>query len=44
MSEAIKTFCAWCGALIKDGPTVNGLVSHGICEACLKKMESEGKL
>jgi len=31
----MKTFCAWCGALIKDGNLfAGGLVSHGICPDC----------
>ncbi len=29
---AIKTVCAWCGTVLKDGPGVP--VSHGICQPC----------
>lgn len=28
---AVRLICAWCGAIIKDGP---GPVSHGICGPC----------
>jgi hypothetical protein len=30
----MKTICAWCTVLIKDGETVDGRVSHGICSKC----------
>lgn len=30
----MKTICSKCGKLIKDGKTLDGLVSHGICETC----------
>lgn len=36
---SIKTICAWCGKLIKDGPTdKDGKVSHGICPECAEKV------
>ena len=35
---AIRTVCCVCGDLIKDGPTVDGQSSHGICSACEPKM------
>lgn len=41
--NAVKTVCAWCKALISDGPLVNGRVSHGVCLACLAAMEEEPK-
>ncbi len=28
---SVKLICAWCGAIIKDGP---GPISHGICDPC----------
>jgi hypothetical protein len=31
----MKIICAWCGAVMADGP--GGEVSHGICEPCEKK-------
>ena len=31
----MKTICAWCKAIITDGP--ENPVSHGICEACDEK-------
>lgn len=30
----MKSICSWCGRLISDGETNNGLVSHGMCETC----------
>ena len=38
---AIKTLCAWCGALVTDGELVNGRVSHGMCASCEKKVIAE---
>ena len=32
--EKMKTICSWCGRLINDGETQDGLVSHGMREAC----------
>jgi hypothetical protein len=29
----MKTICAWCGKVIKDGPEKT--VSHGVCEDCV---------
>jgi len=38
MTETIKTICAWCNTLIKDGiePILFGKkrVSHGLCKDC----------
>ena len=38
MNKTIKTICAWCKVLIKDGPTPILLgeptQSHGICTKC----------
>jgi hypothetical protein len=34
--SALKTVCAWCDVLIKDGPPHP--VSHGICEPCSARM------
>lgn len=31
----IKTLCAWCNVILKDGPAAP--VSHGICPACIAK-------
>lgn len=33
--DTIKTVCAWCNVVLKDGPAEP--VSHGICEPCEKK-------
>jgi len=34
--ETLKTLCAWCGALIKDGAlSPEGQASHGICLECM---------
>ncbi len=33
----MKVVCAWCRKVMKDGP--DNPVSHGICEACLKKQK-----
>lgn len=37
----MKIMCAWCNKEIgeKDGGGIEG-VSHGICEACSKKLEA----
>ena len=35
MSETIKTVCCICGKVIRDGKTIDGKVSHGICDGCL---------
>ena len=31
----VKTVCAWCGKVMKEGP--EGRVSHGICKECFEK-------
>lgn len=37
--ESMKTLCAWCGALIKEGVlSPEGQESHGICRECLAKL------
>jgi hypothetical protein len=37
--ETMKTLCAWCGALIKDGAlSPEGQASHGICQECVRKI------
>lgn len=33
-------FCAWCGKVLKPGPT-DGPVSHGICAECAKAFDAE---
>jgi len=33
----IKAICAWCSALIREGETIDGHVTHGICPECAKK-------
>ena len=38
----VKTVCAWCGKTIKEGETINGKVSHGICPKCKKEILKEG--
>jgi hypothetical protein len=38
MKMKMKTICAWCGKLLRDG---HGPVSHGICETCAKKVMEE---
>lgn len=32
--------CSWCGATIAGDPTA-GVISHGMCRACLEKTEVE---
>lgn len=32
-----KLVCAWCKDLMVDGPLIDGMVSHGICDACFEK-------
>ena len=33
--RTIRTICCHCGSLIRDGETLDGCVSHGICPECL---------
>lgn len=33
----VKTICAWCDKVMKEGETVDGKSSHGICLECLEK-------
>lgn len=35
MNTEIKTICGWCKTIIKDGPEIDGQVSHGICNDCV---------
>jgi hypothetical protein len=35
----IKTICAWCSRLLKDGPAHP--VSHGVCPECFRKVMGE---
>lgn len=35
----MKTVCAWCSAIIHDGPPEP--VSHGICRSCARKRSRE---
>lgn len=30
----IKTVCCECGTVIHDGPTKDGMMSHGYCDQC----------
>ena len=41
-NQGMKIVCAWCGKCMgeRDGEGIEG-VSHGMCEACLNKMEVE---
>ena len=40
--NTIKTVCAWCKKVIRDGDTdEDGHVSHGICEECAEKLEED---
>jgi len=36
----VRTICAWCGCLIKEGSLIDGKVSHGICSKCKKEVKS----
>lgn len=38
----MKTLCAWCGALLRDGPA--GDISHGICAKCQAAVFGEPEL
>ena len=41
-AEKILTVCAWCKAVIFDGPVgPNGEISHGICPVCESKFDEE---
>jgi len=41
----LKTICAWCKTIIKDGKMVDMLgkeyCSHGICKQCSKNLHDE---
>lgn len=40
----MKTICAWCNEVLKEGPAHDGRISHGICPRCKEKfMLSAGK-
>lgn len=39
--KQVKTICSWCKALIHDGETIDGRISHGICEPCAAEMEED---
>lgn len=36
--QALRVRCAWCGALLSDGPEPT---SHGICPDCSEKLQAE---
>jgi len=40
--NGVKTICAWCMVLLRDGKLVDGKVSHGICPKCKKEVLKEG--
>ena len=44
MSTSLKTICAWCDILIKDGELLlfegKKYPSHGICKECRIKVEA----
>jgi len=35
--NSVKTICAYCHKLIKDGPLIDGRASHGCCPECAEK-------
>lgn len=35
------TVCCHCGCIIRGGRTIDGNVSHGICEACIRELYPE---
>ena len=37
----MRTICAWCQKVIRDGELIDGQVSHGICTDCLRLIEKE---
>jgi hypothetical protein len=37
MTAALREVCAWCKAVIVDGPPTSP-VTHGICPKCLKEV------
>jgi len=39
MKNEIKVICATCGAIVKDGPEIDGSVSHGICSDCFFRVK-----
>lgn len=34
--DSIKQVCCLCQKVIRDGATIDGMVSHGLCERCAK--------
>ncbi len=37
----LTVVCAWCGLVLKTGSDPKAPVSHGICPACLAKMQEK---
>ncbi len=35
----LRTICSWCGKVMREGDTPDARVSHGICPACIEKLE-----
>ena len=40
LKNVMRVLCSWCGVTMKDGDYALP-VSHGICEACSKRLEQE---
>jgi len=36
--KQIKTICCVCQEIIRDGETINGMVSHGYCQTHYQEM------
>jgi len=40
-NDRLRCECAWCGRLMRDGKTINGNFSHGICPECTEEILSD---
>ena len=38
----VRTICAWCQKLLKEGVLIDGKVSHGCCENCKERVLKGG--
>ncbi len=37
----MKRVCSWCGVVMSVGSTSDAIITHSICEQCVKKIEKQ---
>ena len=37
----MKRICSWCGLVMYVGSTRDAIITHSICEQCIKKIEKQ---